>query len=62
VTVTDALNAVRKLTECNGEDCLGALMVLLTAVRCHTVDAAVAYRGGDTENIRERSMGLMRRF
>ena len=29
--------------------CLGGLMVSLTAVRCHGVDAAVAYHGGDTE-------------
>jgi len=29
--------------------CLGALMVFLTAVRYHGVDAAVAYHGGDTE-------------
>ena len=28
---------------------LGALMVFLTAVRHHGVDAAVAYHGGDTE-------------
>ena len=43
-----------KLPECNGKVavlgyCLGALMVFLTAVRCHGVDAAVAYHGGDTE-------------
>jgi hypothetical protein len=44
----------RNLPECNGKVallgyCLGALMVFLTAVRCHGVDAAVAYHGGDTE-------------
>jgi carboxymethylenebutenolidase len=52
--VEDTVNAVRKLPECNGKVavlgyCLGALMVFLTAVRCHGVDAAVAYHGGDTE-------------
>jgi carboxymethylenebutenolidase len=52
--VKDTVNAVRSLPECNGKVavlgyCLGALMVFLTAVRCHGVDAAVAYHGGDTE-------------
>src|ERR1700683_2863992 len=52
--VKDTVNAVRTLPECNGKVallgyCLGALMVFLTAVRCHGVDAAVAYHGGDTE-------------
>jgi carboxymethylenebutenolidase len=52
--VKDTVDAVRKLPECNGKVavlgyCLGALMVFLTAVRCHGVDAAVAYHGGDTE-------------
>src|SRR6202035_5588601 len=52
--VEDTVNAVRNLPECNGKVallgyCLGALMVFLTAVRCHGVDAAVAYHGGDTE-------------
>jgi|HubBroStandDraft_1064217.scaffolds.fasta_scaffold136505_1 carboxymethylenebutenolidase len=52
--VQDTVNALRKLPECNGRVavlgyCLGALMVFLTAVRCHGVDAAVAYHGGDTE-------------
>ena len=52
--VEDTVNAVRTLPECNGKVallgyCLGALMVFLTAVRCHGVDAAVAYHGGDTE-------------
>src|SRR5580704_16215808 len=45
--VKDTVDAVRKLPECNGKVallgyCLGALMVFLTAVRCHGVDAAVA--------------------
>jgi carboxymethylenebutenolidase len=53
-SVKDTVNAVRSLPECNGKVavlgyCLGALMVFLTAVRCHGVDAAVAYHGGDTE-------------
>ena len=52
--VKDTVNAVRNLQECNGKVavlgyCLGALMVFLTAVRYHGVDAAVAYHGGDTE-------------
>ena len=52
--VNDTVNAVRNLPECNGRIavlgyCLGALMVFLTAVRCHGIDAAVAYHGSDTE-------------
>ena len=52
--VKDTVDAIRKLPECNGKVavlgyCLGGLMVFLTAVRCHGVDAAVAYHGGDTE-------------
>ena len=52
--VRDTVNAVRNLSECNGKVavlgyCLGGLMVFLTAVRCHGVDAAVAYHGGSTE-------------
>jgi len=52
--VKDTVNEVRNLPECNGRVavlgyCLGALMVFLTAVRYHDVDAAVAYHGGDTE-------------
>src|ERR1700735_3740416 len=52
--VKDTVNAVRNLPECNGKVallgyCPGALMVFLTAVRCHGVDAAFAYHGGDTE-------------
>ena len=40
-----------KLPGCTGKVavlgyCLGALMVFLTAVRCDSVDAAVAYHGG----------------
>ena len=52
--VKDTVDAVRNLPEYNSKVavlgyCLGALMVFLTAVRCHGVDAAVAYHGGDTE-------------
>jgi len=52
--IKDTVDAVRKLPECNGKVavlgyCMGALMAFLTAVRCHGVDAAVAYHGGDTE-------------
>lgn len=52
--ITDTIKAVRKLPECDGKVavlgyCLGALIVFLTAVRHHHVDAAVAYHGGDTE-------------
>ena len=47
--VRDTVDAVHKLPECNGKVavlqayCMGALMVFLTAVRCHGVDAAVDY-------------------
>jgi carboxymethylenebutenolidase len=61
--VKDTVDAVRKLTECNGKIavlgyCLGALMVYLTAVRYDGVDAAVAYHGGDTEKYLEEVDGL----
>src|ERR1700732_2971223 len=51
--VKDTVNAVAKLPGCAGRVavlgyCLGALMVFLTAVR-ESVDAGVAYHGGDTE-------------
>lgn len=51
--VKDTVRAVAELPECTGKVavlgyCLGALMVFLTAVRS-SVDAAVAYHGGDTE-------------
>jgi carboxymethylenebutenolidase len=51
--VEDTVDAVRNLPECDGKVavlgyCLGALMVFLTATRCH-VDAAIAYHGADTE-------------
>jgi carboxymethylenebutenolidase len=38
--------------------CLGGLMTYLTAAR-HTVDAAVAYHGGDTENYLGEARGIM---
>jgi carboxymethylenebutenolidase len=52
--VKDTVNEVRNLPEWNGRVaalgyCLGALMVFLTAVRYHDVDAGVAYHGGDTQ-------------
>ena len=61
--VQDTVNAVRNLPECSGRVavlgyCLGALMVYLTAVRCHGVDAAVAYHGGDTEKYLGEADGL----
>jgi carboxymethylenebutenolidase len=61
--VKDTVDAVRKLFECNGKVavlgyCLGALMVFLTAVRCHGVDAGVAYHGGDTDKYLREVDGL----
>ena len=49
----DALDAVAKLSECNGKVallgyCLGGLMTFLTAER-YDVDAAVAFHGAETE-------------
>jgi carboxymethylenebutenolidase len=60
--VKDTVNAVAKLPKCTGRVavlgyCLGALMVFLTAVR-YSVDAAVAYHGGDTEKYLEEIDGL----
>jgi carboxymethylenebutenolidase len=51
--IRDTLETIAKLPECTGKIgvqgyCLGALMTFLTAVR-GSVDAAVAYHGGDTE-------------
>ncbi|HWO39451.1 MAG TPA: dienelactone hydrolase family protein, partial [Candidatus Acidoferrum sp.] len=51
--IKDTVNEGRNLPECNSRVailgyCLGALMVLLTAVR-YGIDAAVAYHVGDTE-------------
>jgi carboxymethylenebutenolidase len=52
--VKDTIDAVRTLSECNGNVallgyCLGALMVFMTAVRNDGIDAAIWYHGGDTE-------------
>ena len=52
--VSDTVNAIRNLKECNGKVallgyCLGALMVFITAARYDGIDAAVAYHGSDTE-------------
>jgi carboxymethylenebutenolidase len=62
--VKDTINVVRNLPECSSRVavlgyCLGALMVFLTAVRCHGVDAAVAYHGGDTEKYLGEVDGLI---
>ena len=61
--VRDTVDAVRSLPECSGKVavlgyCLGGLMAFLTAVRCHGVDAAVAYHGGDTEKYLGEANGL----
>src|SRR5580658_1946731 len=52
--VKDTIDAVRGLSEPNGKVallgyCLGALMVVMTAVRNDGIDAAVWYHGGDTD-------------
>jgi carboxymethylenebutenolidase len=52
--IEDSITAVRNLPACSGKVailgyCLGALMVFLTSVRYDSIDAAVAYHGGDTE-------------
>jgi carboxymethylenebutenolidase len=52
--IEDTITAVRNLPACSGKVailgyCLGALMVFLTSVRYDSIDAAVAYHGGDTE-------------
>lgn len=61
--VEDTVGAARNLPECNGKVavlgyCLGALMVFLTAARGRSVDAAVAYHGGDTEKYLGEAEGL----
>jgi len=63
--VKDTAESVARLPECTGKVavlgyCLGGLMTFLTAVR-YGVDAAIAYHGGDTENIWARSTALARR-
>jgi carboxymethylenebutenolidase len=52
--IEDTITAVRNLSACSDKVailgyCLGALMVFLTSVRYDSIDAAVAYHGGDTE-------------
>jgi carboxymethylenebutenolidase len=52
--IEDTITAVRNLRACSGKVailgyCLGALMVFLASVRYDSIDAAVAYHGGDTE-------------
>src|SRR5580658_6481316 len=54
VDVKDTVDAVARLTECNGRValmgyCIGGLMTFLTAARFSGIAAAVAYHGGDTE-------------
>jgi carboxymethylenebutenolidase len=61
--ITDTINATREMPECSSKVallgyCLGGLMVFLTAVRSHEVDAAVAYHGGDTEKYLGEASGL----
>jgi carboxymethylenebutenolidase len=60
--VKDTVAAAAKLPECTGKVavlgyCLGALMTFLTAAR-YSVDAAVAYHGGDTEKYLDEVDGL----
>ena len=60
--IKDTVEVVAKLPGCTGKVavqgyCLGGLMVFLTAVR-HSVDAAVAYHGGDTEKYLNEVDGL----
>ena len=60
--IKDTADVVARLPGCTGKVavlgyCLGALMVFLTAVRS-SVDAAVAYHGGDTEKYLNEVNGL----
>src|SRR5580692_2509297 len=60
--VKDTVAAAAKLPDCTGKVavlgyCLGALMTFLTAAR-YSVDAAVAYHGGDTEKYLGEVKGL----
>lgn len=62
--IADLVGAVRALPECTGKVavmgyCLGGLMSYLTAVRhADTVDAVVAFHGGDTEKYLGEAGGL----
>jgi len=60
--VKDTVAAAAKFPDCTGKVavlgyCLGALMSFLTAAR-YSVDAAVAYHGGDTEKYLDEVDGL----
>ena len=60
--IENTVDIVAKLPGCTGKVallgyCLGALMVFLTAVRS-SVDAAIAYHGGDTEKYLNEADGL----
>src|SRR5580698_2133662 len=60
--VRDTVAAAAKLPDCTGKVavlgyCLGALMTFLPAAR-YSVDAAVAYHGGDTEKYLDEVDGL----
>lgn len=60
--IKDTAEVVARLPGCTGKVavlgyCLGALMAFLTAVRS-SVDAAVAYHGGDTEKYLKEVTGL----
>lgn len=60
--VQDTIAAAAKLPGCTGKVavlgyCLGGLLVFLTAAR-GTVDAAVAYHGGDTEKYVDEAGGI----
>jgi carboxymethylenebutenolidase len=60
--IKDTVAAAAKLPDCAGKVavlgfCLGGLMTFLTAAR-YSVDAAVAYHGGDTEKYLGEAKGL----
>jgi carboxymethylenebutenolidase len=60
--IKDTVAAAAKLPYCTGKAavlgfCLGGLMTFLTAAR-YSVDAAVAYHGGDTEKYLGEAKGL----
>jgi carboxymethylenebutenolidase len=63
VDIKDTVDAVARLTECNGRValmgyCIGGLMTFLTAARFGGIAAAVAYHGGDTEKHLDEVDGL----
>ena len=60
--IKDSVTTAAKLADCTGKVavlgyCIGGLMAYLTAVR-YSVDAAVAYHGGDTEKYLDEVDGL----